>query len=99
MHEDNRVFEWEFESLRVKMCSRVDVVPRILYVRMVAFALRTFFNSVNLENPGVIVKMDELTEWISQIVVMKTRLGAIRSYEDPPPLNLALKKDVIRNRI
>lgn len=54
---------------------------------------------MSLENPGVIVKMDELTEWISQIVVMKTRLGAIRSYEDPPPLNLALKKDAIRNRI
>lgn len=48
---------------------------------------------MRLEKLRVIAKVDEPTELVSQIVVMRIRSEAIQVCIDPNPLNLALKRE------
>lgn len=66
-----------------------DVVPMILPVRRVALALRNIISSgvVHLVILGVIIKLNEPKEWVSQIVVVKQRSGAIQICLDHQELN------------
>ena len=49
-----------------------------------------------LEHTGVIVKVDQPTDWVNQMSVAKKRSGAVRICIDPIPLNLALKREHYR---
>ena len=49
-----------------------------------------------LEHTGVIVKVDQPTDWVNQMSVAKKRSGAVRICIDPKPLNLALKREHYR---
>ena len=46
-----------------------------------------------LDETGVIIKVDEPTDWVNQMSVVKKRSGAVRICIDPRPLNLALKRE------
>ena len=46
-----------------------------------------------LDETGVIIKVDETTDWVNQMSVVKKRSGAVRICIDPRPLNLALKRE------
>ena len=46
-----------------------------------------------LDETGVIIKVDEPTDWVNQMSVVKKRYGAVRICIDPRPLNLALKRE------
>ena len=49
-----------------------------------------------LEHTGVIVKVDQPTDWVNQMYVAKKRSGAVRICIDPRPLNLAIKREYYR---
>ena len=49
-----------------------------------------------VEHTGVIVKVDQPTDWVNQMSVAKKRSGAVRICIDPRPLNLALKREHYR---
>ena len=46
-----------------------------------------------LEHTGVLVKVDQPTDWVNKMYVAKKRSGAVRICIDPRPLNLSLKRE------
>lgn len=73
----NPVFDGKLERKRYKVSLRVhaDVVPTMLAS---AFKCNLNLEIVRLEILGVIAKVDEPTEWVNQIVVMKRCFAAIK---------------------
>ena len=72
--------------------------PRILPVRRIPFALEARFRKEldKMMEMGVIAKVDEPTEWVSQVVVTTKKSGELRVCIDPKPLNEALKREHYR---
>ena len=46
-----------------------------------------------LDETGVIIKVDEPTDWVNHMSVVKKRYGSVRICIDPRPLNIALKRE------
>ena len=77
--------------LQVDENAKASITPP----RRVPTALReTYKDELNrLENLGVSAKVDELTAWVSSVVIATKTSGALRICIDPRPLNQALKRE------
>ena len=77
---------------------RDDIKPRILPARRIPFALDEKFRKEldKMVEMGVITKVDEPTEWVSQVVVTTKKSGELRVCIDPKFLNEALKREHYR---
>ena len=69
--------------------------PSITPPRRVPTALREKCKDElnQLENLGVLAKVDEPTAWVSSVVIATNKSGALRICIDPRPLNQALKRE------
>ncbi|CAH8611169.1 unnamed protein product [Dicrocoelium dendriticum] len=69
--------------------------PVALPARKVPIALREKFLSElqRLCSLGVIAKVDEPTDWVSQVAIITKKSGELRICIDPKPLNAALKRE------
>ena len=72
-----------------------NAVPVALPARRVPFALREklFSELKRLVKMDVITKVEEPTDWVSQIAVVKKKDNGIRICIDPKPLNAALRRE------
>ena len=72
-----------------------EVCPRIMASRRIPIAIRPQLKSEleQLTAMGVIAPVDEPTPWVSQVVVVKKRSGALRVCIDPHELNKALQRE------
>lgn len=56
--------------------------------------LKQFKNTIiELENNGIIKKVDEPTDWVNSIVIVRKKNGSLRICLDPRDLNLAIKRE------
>ncbi|CAH8629063.1 unnamed protein product [Dicrocoelium dendriticum] len=69
--------------------------PIALPARRVPFALRDRFSAElnKLVMQGVIAKVDEPTDWVSQVAIITKKNGELRVCIDPKPLNEALRRE------
>ena len=72
-----------------------EVCPRIMANRRIPIAIRPQLKGEleRLTAMGVIAPVDEPTPWVSQVVVVKKRSGALRVCIDPHELNKALQRE------
>uniref|UniRef100_A0A3Q2DAV3 ribonuclease H n=1 Tax=Cyprinodon variegatus TaxID=28743 RepID=A0A3Q2DAV3_CYPVA len=72
-----------------------SVSPVVHPCRKIPFALRNKLKEelVRMEKLGVIKKIDEPTEWVSSLVVVQKKTGALRTCLDPRDLNKAIKRE------
>ena len=83
------------------LCSlslEMDAKPRILPIRRLPFAIKDKFE-LELERLlriGVIVQVEEPTDWVSQVTVVTKKSGELRICIDPKPLNDALRREHYR---
>ena len=72
-----------------------DVYPVVLPARRVPFALKERLRTEleRLVDMNVISKVDQPTDWVSQIAVVKKKDEGIRICIDPKPLNTALRRE------
>jgi hypothetical protein len=72
-----------------------DVTPVICPPRKVPIALKGKLKQElqRLDDLGVITKMDEPSDWVSQMAVTTKKNGDLRICIDPRPLNKALKRE------
>ena len=77
------------------MQTRPEVQPVVHAPRRVPFALRDRLTSEldKEESLGVIVKVDEPTDWVNSITIVEKKNGSLRICLDPPDLNKALKRE------
>ena len=77
---------------------RNDIKPRIQPARRIPFALDEKFRKEldKMVEMGVVTKVDEPTEWVSQVVVTTKKSGELRVCIDPKFLNEALKREHYR---
>ena len=77
------------------MQTRSEVQPVVHAPRRVPFALRDRLKSEidQEESLGVIVKVDELTDWVNSITIVEKKNGSLRICLDPRDLNKALKRE------
>ena len=91
------VFDDELGKLpgKVKLSLKPDVRPRALPARKIPLAVRTQFKEEidRLLKKGVIAKVDEPSDWVSQIAVAIKKSGELRICIDPKPLNEALRRE------
>ena len=75
-----------------------NVTPRALTCRNLPFALQEDVKNEldRLVKIGVLAPVDEPTEWISQMAVVKKPYGSLRICIDPQPLNEALQREYYR---
>ena len=80
---------------KVRLQVDPDCKPVILPARKVPVSVREKFKEElqRLERLKVITPVDELTEWVSQIVVAVKKSGELRVCIDPRPLNTILKRE------
>ena len=95
-----RVFDSELGCLPgdVNLSLLYGCVPVALPVRGIPFALREAVRAEleRLVSLNVIAKVDEPTDWVSQIAIVQKKSGAIRLCIDPKPLNLVLRREYFR---
>ena len=72
-----------------------EVCPKIMASRRIPIAIRPQLKDEleRLTAMGVIAPVDEPTPWVSQVVVVKKRSGALRVCIDPHELNKALQRE------
>ena len=72
-----------------------DVKPKILPCRKIPVALydKVKEEIKTLENRGILIPIDEPTDWVSQMTVVRKPNGKLRLCIDPQPLNMALKRE------
>ena len=72
-----------------------EVQPVVHAPRRVPFALRDRLKSEldKEESLGVIVKVDEPTDWVNYITIVEKRNGSLRICLDPRDINKALKRE------
>ena len=72
-----------------------DSKPVILPARKIPVSIREKFKEElkRLESIKVTASADQLTEWVSQIVVAVKKSGELCVCIDPKPLNAALKRE------
>ena len=77
------------------MQTRPDVQPVVHAPRRVPFSLRDRLKSEldKEESLGVIVKVDEPTDWVNSITIVEKKNGSLRICVDPRDLNKALKRE------
>ena len=81
-----------------KLCVDPNVKPKILPSRRIPIALESDVQvEINrLVGAGVLVAVDEPTEWVSQMAVVRKPSGKLRICIDPQPLNVALQREHYR---
>ena len=91
------VFDKSLGTLPGKVHFQVDPdsKPVVLPAWKIPVSVREKFKEElqRLESIKVIAPVDQLTEWISQIVVAVKKSGELRVCIDPKPLNAALKRE------
>ena len=77
------------------MQTRPEVQPVVHAPRRVPFALRDRLKSEldKEESLGVIVKVDEPTDWVNSITIVEKKNGSLRTCLDPRDLKNALKRE------
>ena len=77
------------------MQTRPEVQPVVHAPRRVPFALRDRLKSEldKEESLGVIIKVDEPTDWVNSITIVEKKNGSLRICLDPRDLNKALKRE------
>ena len=75
-----------------------NVTPRALLRRNLRFALQEDVKNEldRLVEIGVLAPVEEPTEWVSQMAVVKKPDGSLRICIDPQPLNKALQREHYR---
>jgi hypothetical protein len=90
------VFDGQLGTLAGELHLDIDnsVRPVQLPVRRVPVAVKDQLldELERLEKKGVIERVDEPTDWVSALVVVKKPNGKLRICIDPKPLNMALKR-------
>nr|XP_054606603.1 uncharacterized protein K02A2.6-like [Nothobranchius furzeri] len=78
-----------------KICVDKNVPPVVHPCRKIPFALREKLKDelARMEKLEVIKKIDEPTEWVSSLVVLQKKTGALRTCLDPRDLNKAIKRE------
>ncbi|XP_061887621.1 uncharacterized protein K02A2.6-like isoform X2 [Entelurus aequoreus] len=78
-----------------KICVDKNVFPVVHPCRKVPFALREKLKDelARMEKLGVIKRIDEPTEWVSSLVVVQKKTGALRICLDPRDLNKAIRRE------
>lgn len=71
-----------------------DVTPKIYPVRKVPFAVQDKFKKAlfDLVKNGIIEKVEESSEWVHPLVIVKKSNGKLRICLDPKELNKAIKR-------
>ena len=91
------VFNGELGTLPGTVHFTVDptVKPVVSPARRIPIALQSKVRSElnRLTELGVLIPVDEPTEWVSQIAIQEKKNGKIRLCIDPRPLNKALKRE------
>ena len=77
------------------MQTRPEAQPVVHAPRRVPFALRDRLKSGldKEESLGVIVKVDEHTDWVNSITIVEKKNGSLRICLDPRDLNKTLKRE------
>ena len=87
------IFAKDLGNLPGTVHLRVDenAEPSVMALRQIRTALREKFKAElhRLENLGVLTKVNELTAWVSTVVIATKKSGALRICIDPRPLNEA----------
>ncbi len=96
-----KVFSGELGRLpgsKVHLTLEEGATPVIRPARRIPEALKPRVKSEldRLENTGVIVRVDEPTDWVNQMTFAEKKSGAVRICIDPRPLNSALKREHYR---
>ncbi|XP_023806683.1 uncharacterized protein K02A2.6-like [Oryzias latipes] len=78
-----------------RICVDKGVLPVVHPCRKVPFALREKLKDelAHMEKLEVIKKIDEPTEWVSSLVVIQKKTGALRTCLDPRDLNKAIRRE------
>nr|XP_054602637.1 uncharacterized protein K02A2.6-like [Nothobranchius furzeri] len=78
-----------------EICVDKNVPPVVHPGRKIPFALREKLKDelARMEKLEVIKKIDEPTEWVSSLVVLQKKTGALRTCLDPGDLNKAIKRE------
>lgn len=78
-----------------KICVDKSVSPVVHPCRKIPFAMRGKLKEelARMEKLKVIQKIDEPTEWVSSLVVLQKKTGALRMCLDPRDLNKAIKRE------
>lgn len=91
------VFNNELGKLpgKVKLSLKPDARPCVLPTRKIPLAVRNRFKEEidRLLEEGIIAKVDEPTDWVSQIAIAIKKNGELRICIDPKPLNEALRRE------
>ena len=77
------------------LCVDRSVRPKVLPCRNIPIAIRQNVKNTldDLERRKVISPVDEPTEWVSQMAIVKKPNGDLRICIDPQPLNKALQRE------
>ncbi|KAK3770331.1 hypothetical protein RRG08_029984 [Elysia crispata] len=72
-----------------------DIKPQILPCRKVPFALEKKVEEElnSLMNRGILQRVTEPSDWVSQMAIVEKKNGSLRICIDPRPLNKALKRE------
>ena len=83
------------------MQTRPEVQPVVRAPRRVPFDLRDRLKSEldKEESLGVIVKVNEPTDWVNSITIVEKKNGSLRICLDPRDLNKALKREITPVRL
>ena len=96
LYQYNEVFDNKLGTLPGQIHLEVDqsITPMQEPVRRVPVAVKeTLIKEIeDMEKDGVIKKVDEPTDWISPLVIVKKPNGRLRICMDPKQLNRALKR-------
>ena len=97
IEEYKDVFEGDLGTLEGKQHLAVDptVLPNVFPLRWVPFAIKPKFMSEleRLTDIGVLMPVDEPTDWASHLVIAMKESGDLRLCLNPKQLNKALKRE------
>ena len=97
IEEYKDVFEGDLWTLEGKQHLAVDptVLPNVSPSRRVPVAIKPKLKTEleRLTDIGVLMPVDELTDWVSNLVVATKESGDLRLCLDPKQLNKALKRE------
>ena len=97
IEEYNDVFEGDLGTLVGKQHLAVDanVLPNVSPSRRVPFAIKRKLKTEleRLTEIGVLMPVDEPTDWVSNLVIATKESGDLRLCLDPKQLNKALKRE------
>ena len=97
IEEYNDVFEGELGTLEGEQQLEVDptVTPHISPSRRVPFSVKPKLKAEleRLTDIGVVIPVDEPTDWVSNLVIATKESGDLRLCLDPQHLNKALKRE------